>query len=276
MLLISLLVLVTIIILSVRIIFSPELRYHSIIYKLKAKLVFSIGSIKRLQSFPYVTWGPHNDVCGVNLADARTASKLCRPGDVGLHKDMGFMSNLAIPGAFKHAWIVVEDDKCVEAVSEGVLKRDLLYPLITDYAVILRPIGLTKTQVGEAISRANAIVGSQYDANFRFDFEETETGAPIERGVDACRYCSNIHSGGYHGAFSCTETVGFSYFPFRDKLNLFRTLHAGREAIVADDFLRMNFQVVWLSPSVTPEWAEGTGLHEAGRVKIKTFLESKK
>ena len=74
-----------------------------------------------------------------------------------------------------------------------------------------------------------------------------------------------------HGAFSCTETAAFSWLKCREKLGIFRTKHAGREAIVADDFLRMRFEIVWASKSVTVKWAEQQGLHEEGRHKIAEY-----
>jgi hypothetical protein len=261
-----------------KMVMSPELQYHSFAYRVKAKLVFWLGDIRRLDSFPWVTWASHGNY-GVDLSDVREAARMCRPGDVGLHRDSWFLSNVGIPGAFKHAWIVVEDDMCVEAISEGVVKRDLMYPLLTDYAVVLRPYKMQPNKVRQAVERANGIVGCEYDANFNFDLE-TEN----EQCDDGCEshehdghedYCSNLKCGAFHGAFSCTETVGYAYFPFRKELGLFRTVHAGREAIVADDYLKMRFEIVWVSPSVTLEWAKSAGLHEEGRVMIEDFIYRK-
>lgn len=244
---------------------SPELQYHSFWYRLKAKIVFWLGDIRRLHSFPWVTWDVHSHK--VNLTDARRGASLCEPGDIGLHRDEGYLSNLGIPGAFKHAWICVGNGEIVEAISEGVVQRDELYPLVTDYAVILRPRGLTAEQVGEAVERAKGIVGSQYDANFRFDFEESG------RDVGADRFCRNLKCGSFHGAFSCTEVVGYAYFPFRAHVRLFRSMHAGREAIIADDYLKMNFDVVWVSESVSEDWMKEHGLHEHGRFKVTEFIK---
>jgi hypothetical protein len=246
-----------------RALMSPELQYHSLGYRLKAKLFFFLGDIRRIEAFPWVTWATSSHkVC---LADATRACSLSQGGFVGLHRDSGYLSNLGIPGAFKHAWIHVGDNSIVEAISEGVVKRHELYPLLTDYAVILRPVGVTGDQVAEAVRRANSIVGCEYDANFNFDL----SGA-------SDKYSANLRSGDFHGAFSCTETVAFSWYHCRKILGIFRTVYAGREAIVADDYLRMNFEIVWASESVTVEWAEKAGLHEEGRLKIKEYWDSRR
>lgn len=244
-----------------RVLLSPALRYHSVWYKAKAGLFFWLGDIRRLNKFPWVTWATHHH--GLSYRDMAEGWEVGRPGDVGLHKDNGFLSNLGIPGAFKHAWVVVNNKNIVEAISDGVIKRGALAPLVTDYAVLLRPLGVTKAEVNRAVRRAERIVGSDYDANFNFDFERTD--------AEMGEFTRNLDSGKFHAAFSCTETAGFSWYHCRDKLRLFRSRHAGREAIIADDFLKMNFGIVWLSPSVTVEWAEKNGMHEEGRRKIAAY-----
>ncbi len=243
---------------------SPELKYHSCAYKLKAKLFFWLGDVRRLHAFPWITWAPHH-CTSIDMRDVLAASGMCRPGDIGIHRDSGYLSNVSIPGAFKHAWICVDDEDIVEAISDGVVRRHNTYPLLSDYAMLLRPIGVSGAECFEAITRANHLVGCEYDANFLFDFA----------GDDA-NYAANISSGKFHGAFSCTETVAFSWYHQKNKLGIFRTMHAGREAIIADDYLRMNFEIVWASPSVTVEWAERTGLHEEGRAKIREYWERPK
>lgn len=252
-----------------RIMLSPELKYHSFWYKLKSKAFFFIGDFRMVRSIPFFNTEIKEEF-EVDFSDIRKGDALSKPGDVGLHRIKGAWSNLGIPGAFKHAWIVVDDHECVEACSEGVLRRDALYPLATDYAVILRPKGVSGQDVQMAVKRANAIVGCEYDANFNFDLDKANDMIAVR---DLGRYRSNISAGGFHPAFSCTETVGFSWFHKRSELRLFRTNYAGRDAIVADDFLKMNFDVVWASPSLTEEWLVARGLHEEGRRKILEWLK---
>lgn len=246
-----------------RIIMSPELQYHSFLYKIKAWIVFTFGHFRRLEFFPFFTTYGY-DVHRMTFKDARNGSAVSRVGDIGIHRDEGFLSNCAIPGAFKHAWVVVDDNNCVEAIAEGVVHRDNLFPTYSDYVIILRPIGVNKTDVIEAFNRAMNLVGCEYDANFRFEFDQMN--------ADYQNYMHNLKAG-FHKAFSCTETAAFCWYHKKETLGIFRSRHAGRDAVIADDFLKMNFGIVWMSPSVTVEWAKKAGLHDAGAQKIKMFLE---
>lgn len=249
-----------------KIILSPELRYHSFLYKAKAWLVFNVGHIRRLDNFPFFTAYGY-DGHKVIHKDVRRGSAVARPGDIGLHRDEGFVSNLAIPGGFKHAWIFVHDNDCVEAISDGVVQRDCLAPMLTDYAVILRPVGTVKADVDKALARAETLVGCEYDANFNFPLDQFDE--------DYKKYLAHL-SAGFHKAFSCTEVVAFSWYHRKDKLNIFRSQHAGREAVIADDFLRMNFGIIWMSPSVTLAWADSVGMHPESRQKIKDYIDGKR
>lgn len=250
------------------IILSPELKYHSAWYKIKAKIIFKFGDFRLIRSFPRITTEIKEEF-ETDFKDIRKGDSLSKPGDVGLHRIWGNFSNLGIPGAFKHAWLVIDGNKCIEATSEGVIERDALYPLATDYAVILRPKDVTEDEIAMAIKRAKAIIGCEYDANFNFDLDQANDEIVVrEQG----QYSKNITAGAFHAAFSCTETVGFSWFHCRNKLRIFRTNYAGRDAIVADDFLKMDFDVVWASPNLTKEWMESVGLHEEGRNKISEWL----
>jgi len=262
-------VLVVFMVLFAKIMLSPELKYHSFWYKLKSKLFFFIGDFRTISSLPFVST-EIKEHFKIHFSDIREGDLLSKPGDVGLHRIKGAWSNAGIPGAFKHAWIVVDGNKCVEACSDGVVLRDALYPLATDYAVILRPKDVSEKDIEMAIKRSKAIVGCHYDANFKFDLEEANDMIEVR---DLGRYRSNISAGAFHPAFSCTETVGFSWFHKRSALRLFRTSYAGRDAIVADDFLKMNFDVVWASPNLTEKWLVARGLHEEGRRKILEWLK---
>lgn len=246
-----------------KVILNPSLKYHSLPYKIKAAIVFWVGRLHYVGLPGLFSWV--REYPGLKGCDIRDADTACQPGDIGLHREKLVASNWGIPGAFKHAWIMVENNQCVEAMQEGVLKRDRIDPLRTDFACILRPNGVTKEDINEAMERANSIVGCEYDANFNFDF-----GGEGEKA-----FAMNIRSGDFHTAFSCTETVGYSWYHKRDLLRLFRTTYAGREAIIADDYLKMNLEIVYLSPNVTVEWAKKVGLHEEGRVKIAEYWQKR-
>jgi hypothetical protein len=274
----------------VKIILSPELKYHSFWYKVKAKIIFWAGDVRLLNSFPWITWASINH--NITLRQARDASSICRPGDIGLHRDSGFLSNLCIPGCFKHAWICVEDHYCVEAMSEGVIKRDEMVPLVSDYAMILRPRDVSEAEIQEAVMRANMLVGSDYDANFNFDFETENanlfpqntrslfgwaTANIVHRATRDFQgpAATNLTTGKPHMAFSCTEVAGFSWYHKAQELNIVRNIYAGRPAIIADDFLKMNFDIVYANPDLTLEWAKANGMHKEGLRKIAEYLSAK-
>jgi len=248
-----------------RLIMSPELEYHSFWYKVKARLVFTFGHFRKLDFPPYFTTYGY-DVHKMTFREAREGSAASRPGDIGIHRDSGFLSNVAIPGAFKHAWVVIEDNDCVEAVAEGVLCRDNLAPTYSDYVIILRAIEVTKDETDESVARAMSLIGCEYDANFKFDLDDASSNYLSTRKI------AQRLSRGFHRAFSCTETAAFSWYHCKEKLGIVSSQHAGREAIIADDFLKMNFEIVWMSSSVTVQWAEETGLHAEGVKKIKDYL----
>src|SRR3990172_2102065 len=118
------------------------------------ELVFLAGDIRSLSHWPFATWAKDEHL--VRYEEILEALPLIRYGDVGLHRDRGYLSNLAIPGFMKHAWIHVQDDQpkqtaeeklryflggheIVEAVSEGVLCRSPLYAMRSDYVIIIGP-----------------------------------------------------------------------------------------------------------------------------------------
>jgi hypothetical protein len=112
--------------------------------------------------------------------EALDGIKISKAGDIGLHLDVGYLSNLAIPGFFKHAWIHVTDGNelgratVIEAISEGVVRRHAMYPVYSDYAIILRPpqdkVNQHDTEL--AIKYANRLEGCKYDSKFEFDIED--------------------------------------------------------------------------------------------------------
>jgi len=145
---------------------------HQLLHRIKEKVVFFLGDIRRLRTFPWVTWA--NEDKRISFEEAMEGVRIAQPGDIGIHLDEGFLSNFAIPGFFKHAWIHVAPETVVEAVSEGVIRRHALYPIHSDFTIILRPPAGTVTpkDVELAVKYAERIVGCEYDADFSFDIEE--------------------------------------------------------------------------------------------------------
>ena len=138
------------------------------------KLIFFFGDIRRLHSFPYVTWAVNEHQ--IDYDEALEVLPLITYGDIGIHRDSGYLSNIAIPGFMKHGWIHVDDGisdpKIIEAISEGVVMRNPIYPIFSDFTIILSPKNVSEKERKGACKKAKNVVGEQYDVNFEFDIEE--------------------------------------------------------------------------------------------------------
>jgi len=258
------------------------------------RLVFWAGDIRRISHFPWITWDAHEHL--VEYDEAAAALPHVRPGDIGLHRDRGYLSNLAIPGFMKHAWIHVDGPvsctdsegharfdttglQIVEAVSEGVVERSALFPIRSDYTIILRPREAGEREVARAVEKARCIVGCEYDADFKFDIEEEleHFGAPGATREEAAEDLQEIDvfstnlAAEWDGGFSCTETVSFAWWHCRRALRLFRKPARGKMVILADDMINNGFEIVWMSESVTPEVAAKLGLGEEGVEMIRAW-----
>jgi len=252
------------------------------------KLVDFVGDIRSLNGFPWVTWAPPHDY-KVDLDEVLYALKyLIKPGDVGLHRDEGYLSNVAIPGFMKHAWVHVEplrDDgtapKIVEAVGEGVRHVNAIVPLKTDYAIIVRPKTIKHRPEGVkvAVDKAMRIIGENYDVDFDFDIEkevEFFTGPDSYLGYQRTTLLDGVeHLRGYDPAFSCTEVASFAWWHESANLCLYRSEARGKKVILADQFLNpVGWEIVWLSKSVTPEVAKKMGLKGVGVSMIKDWIDA--
>ncbi len=235
------------------------------------KLVFWVGDVRRISHFPFVTWDVHEHKVDYAEIYEALVNDVIKPGDVGIHLDLGFLSNIAIPSSFTHAWIHVGNKHIVEAISDGVVKRHAIYPMHSDYVVILRPKDVTDKELLKAIVNAENIVGQKYDVNFAFDIEEE---VKIFGGNEIVAAKENVVN--WDGGFSCTETVSYSYWSIRDKLRLYRKRVRGKDVITADQFINNGFEIVWLSKSVTVEAVKKLKLHEEGVSMVEKYWESKK
>lgn len=248
------------------------------------RLVFWVGDIYRISHFPWIAW--HRTEHLVSIDEAAAALPKIIKGDIGIHRDRGFASNLAIPGFMKHAWIHIDEMRwgethhmqCVEALSEGVVRHHALNPLHSDYVIILRPKDTKVEERIHACEKARGIVGTQYDADFVFDIEKEiqyfGNIAGSKSGDDDLQEIERIEknlSAEWDGGFSCTEVVAYAWWHCRTALRLFRTRTRGKDVILADQFLNNSFDIVWCSKSVTPEVAQKHGLHEEGVEMIKAY-----
>lgn len=234
------------------------------------------ADLHHVKSFPWFSWAEYHH--GVDFDEILEVLPLIKYGDVGLHRDKGYLSNLAVPGYMKHAWIQTEDGlvapKIVEAVSEGVLYKNAIYPLYSDYAIIVSPKNVTDQERGGACLKAKQIIGVKYDINFKFDIEkelEFYTGQDTEAATRSLEVgVENIQH--YDAAFTCTEVVSYAWWHRREQLRLFRHKVMGKNAIIPDDFLNGGWEIKWLSRSVTPDSARKLKLHEEGIHMIEEFL----
>jgi len=247
--------------------------------ELYRKLIFFFGDIRRLNTFPYITWSVHEHK--VDYDEALEALPLITYGDVGIHRDSGYLSNLAIPGFMKHAWIHVQDGtsnpQITEAISEGVILRNAIYPIFSDFSIILSPKNVTDNERKGACKKAKHVIGEKYDVNFKFDIEEELQYYTGKDKVKAKRDLieSQRYIRAYDGAFSCTELVSYAWWHKREELRLYRKKRRGKSVIIADDFLNNRWEIKWLSKSVTVAVAKKYGLHEEGLKMIEDFLHSK-
>lgn len=256
-------------------------------------MVFWGGSIRKIESFPYLTWGRQESK--ISYEEILQASRLVRAGDIGLHREEWCFSNVAIPGFMKHAWIhvnnpVTQGNVCdvtnveiVEAVQQGVLSRSAMYPLRSDFAIILRPKNVIQADIDFAVSKAKRIVGCAYDYRFDFDIEnelhmfnsiakrhDKELGEDRE---ELSQIKNNMQK--WDGGFSCTETVSYAWWHKRRELKLARHKRRGKMVIIGDQMINRGFDIVWMSKSITLNMAISSGLHADGVKMIDEYLNKK-
>jgi hypothetical protein len=229
-------------------------------------VVFWVGDIRSIDAFPWVTWAYNGHL--MDFDETAESMPGLKAGDVGLHRYKGYVANIAIPGYMKHAWIHTTDGdvvnpQIVEAVSEGVKERSAINAIWCDYTIILRP-NVADECKAIAISRAQEIVGENYDVRFEFDIEK-----------ELEYYDNGMKLGKYDPAFSCTEVCGYSYWHQRDALGIKRVKARGKEILIPDNFIVEGWEIVWASKSVNLRSAKKLGLHAEGLAKLEAYLKSK-
>ena len=254
-----------------------------ILFNIFRRIVFLVGDTRRIRHFPWVTWDVSEHEIGLDEV-IREALPVLRAGDVPLHRDKGFLSNVFIPGAMIHAGLYVGDGYLVEAVSDGVVKRHAAYLLRSDYACIMRPrIGdegsaVRDMAVKDACDWALKIIDFPYDVLFDFCGEE-ERVLIRRHGMDAVK----------HGVrFACTEIPHFCYLDYIAPLRLFRRrninlltrllswigLSPGEAVVDADMYVTAEFDMVWCSRSMTVEWCKQMKCGEAFIHKVSEYWKA--
>jgi len=250
---------------------------HGLAFRALRWTIFWVGDTRRIHHFPWCTWDVHQHRIDLNEVMLE-ALPILRPGDVILHRDEGFLSNVGIGGVMVHAGIYMGQSQVVEALSEGVVRRHAGHILYSDYACILRPqLGDERAEATEAaIGWANRIVGYPYDVLFDFSSEQErvvvlEAGEGMAEGV---RFC-------------CTEIPHFCYLDYTTRLDVYRKrnvgiatkalslvgLNPGTAIITADMYIEANFELVWASSDYTPKWAEKKGASEEHLRKLQDYWD---
>lgn len=236
---------------------------RSFIQKVWRKLVFWAGDTRSSDAFPWFTWAK-NEV-KMRVEESQDAIPKVQYGDVGLHRLSGYLSNLFIPGFMVHAWVHTDDGlpgKIVESVSEGVLYQSPIYPIHSDYTIIVRPLNVTDDERKGACLKAKQIVGEEYDENFKFDIPyelEFYHDRNIEKAEKHLIECQHQFRH-YHPAFTCTEVAAFAWWHKKEQLRIKRVKSGKRRVILADTFLNPSWEIIWMSNSVTVESAKSYGV----------------
>ena len=250
---------------------------RSPLHGLFRRIVFWAGDTRRLHKFPWVTWDVHQH--RIDLDEViRKAIPLLRIGDIILHRDEGYLSNLFIGGFMIHAGIYIGDGYVVEAISDGVKRRHVAHILYSDYAMIVRPrLGDEEEReaaITEAVEWARKCEGCKYDELFNFNVED-------ER--EAIKYGQQKKV-----KLACTEVPYLCYHDYVDKLKIDRRrnvtvvtkalswlgINTGEEVVDADMYVKADFDVVWKSKDTTPEAARAHGCDEGYCSKLKSPVKT--
>jgi len=268
------------------------------------RLAFWLGDVKfywqlyfGFLPFPGCSWTHHD--YKVTIEALLHICKRLQPGDVMLATKAGYwFSNMAIPGCFKHAGIIVRGPavgqahdrsivpvydpsmvQLVEAVSEGVLNHHPLHAR-ADKMIFLRPKHMEDGERAHAANMALKFVGCKYDASFNFNIvEEVEflesqpgvKGPECDEDIRELHRCQVNHQAEFDLAFSCTETVAAAWWFRRRQLGIARKCSRGRLVIVADQFVNRDFKIVWTN--VKSEEAKAAGLSEEGVRELEAYWE---
>lgn len=152
---------------------------------------------------PWVT----KEITGVQYA--KIISKI-RPGDVLVTRVYGHLSNVLIPGYWKHAAIVRPDGAgVIEAIGKGVLSTDLVsFCTSKDEVAVVRPTFGDAGMGSLAAATAAALLGAKYDYEFSLG----------------------------NAAFYCAELVYVAYRAVRSDLGFGPRARLGVLTVTADDF----------------------------------------
>lgn len=146
-------------------------------YKCKKAFLSWFGDILVLKSPMFLIFGDaHYKIRG---RQTRNILKILKPGDVLLRHYDKYLSGFFIRGYYYHAAMYIGKEKAggneyecvVHAISEGVVKEDILSFTRCDGVAILRPKLTNQQESAEdatknAVARAKKAVGLEYDMDY--------------------------------------------------------------------------------------------------------------
>ena len=145
----------------------------------------------------------HKLVTGDHYLELR---KIIKPGGVLLSRTRGELTNVLIPGYWKHAALALSRDHVIEAIGKGVATQSLpSFMLKKDYVAYYEPAFTGEDGMRGAAEKAKAWLGLPYDYHF---YEGDEAFYCGELVVDA--YAHTVERGptSYHGV----KIVGEKFF----------------------------------------------------------------
>ena len=163
------------------------------------------GQLKAIQEFIFTLWGdirmPLIDGIKFSKKQKKKFKDLLKPGDIILTYSSGYLSNIFLPGYFKHVVIytgyqdykknkylssvklrpeqknlVFNDNNIIESVSEGVITNNIEKYLngYADRLLIFRP-NLDDIEIMNVMERIHSYLGSSYDFDFDLSNGEKQT-----------------------------------------------------------------------------------------------------
>jgi uncharacterized protein YycO len=127
----------------------------------------------------------------INGGDFYAITSIIKPGDIILSRTRYHLSNIFIPGYFKHSALITNKQDIIESTAEGVHLTSL-YDFIStkDYIIIMRMEKIDDNIKKELVEIALKQLGKNYDYEFESDAKE----------------------------FYCAELIYYSYLQFNYKL----------------------------------------------------------
>jgi len=102
--------------------------------------------------------------------DYREIVEVASPGMILLSKIDGQMTNLFIPGEYKHGAVYRDEFTVVEAISKGVVQTDIIDFLLTkDKVCLLEPMFADRDQMEQVADWCDLQLGFPYDYKFGGD-----------------------------------------------------------------------------------------------------------